>query len=256
MSRLVIASHHLPSFRLEAAVIQSASGRRGLASALRAPHRVRGGLWVGELGDGPELSDDVRQRLVARLGDDRLRPVLASADVRRHHREVSDEVLWPLLHYQLEAVRLDADLEWEGYRAMNHQFAQAIADVWRQGDLVWVHDHPLALVPEFLRQRIPHARIGFFLHPPFPAADVFRLLPWREEILRGMLGADVVGFNTAVYRSNFARAASTVLALDFDLDLLRWADRSVQVGVFPVGVDLEEMAVVCCSSRIATSLNC
>lgn len=242
MGRLVIASNHLPRIQLESGDTLSSNGRRGLAGALRAPHRVRGGLWLGDLADVPELSEDDRAVLTRQLEAERMRPIFLAGDHRQRHREASEEVLWPLLHYQLDDVRLDADAEWRGYREVNQRFADEIAAVWREGDLVWIHDYPLALVPELLRRRLPHARIGFFLHAPFPAADVFRLLPWREEVLRGMLGADLIGFNTAVYRSNFARATSTVLTLDFDLDTLRWADRRVQLGVFPVGVDLDELS--------------
>ena len=97
--------------------------------------------------------------------------------------------------------------DWEVYAAVNARFAEAVAASWRPGDVVWIHDYQLLLVPNLLRRLVPEARIGFFLHIPFPPSDVFRVLPRREEVLDGLLGADVIGFQTFADQRNFLAAA-------------------------------------------------
>jgi alpha,alpha-trehalose-phosphate synthase [UDP-forming] len=124
---------------------------------------------------------------------------------------------------------------------VNERFADAIVARYRPGDRVWIHDYQLTLVPAMLRRRIPDARIGFFLHIPFPAAEVFRILPWREQVLRGMLGADVVGFHTASYRYHFVYSAARVLGLDPDLETLAVEGREVRLGVHPISIDVDEL---------------
>src|SRR5437763_1207523 len=95
----------------------------------------------------------------------------------------------------------------------------------------------LILVPEMLRALVPDARIGFFLHIPFPAADVFRTLPWRDEILQGLLGADLIGFHAFPYLSHFSRAVLWILGIENEVDRMRYQSRQVRLGVFPMGVD-------------------
>src|SRR5262249_19836581 len=102
---------------------------------------------------------------------------------------------------------------------------------------IWVHDYQLALVPAMVRGLLPQARIGFFLHIPFPAADVFRILPWREEILRGLLGADLIGFHTASYAYNFSYAVAQILGLETTPDTISHDLRTIRVGSYPISID-------------------
>jgi trehalose 6-phosphate synthase/phosphatase len=120
---------------------------------------------------------------------------------------------------------------------VNEKFAERVAAVARPGDVIWVQDYQLLLLPGLLRQRLPYARIGFFLHIPFPAAEIFRILPWREEILRSLLGADLVGFHTYGYVQHFAAAVAALPELDPEEDHV-WVDgRLVRFGAFPMGID-------------------
>jgi trehalose 6-phosphate synthase/phosphatase len=105
--------------------------------------------------------------------------------------------------------------------------------------MVWIHDYQLMLVPGMVRRMVPKARIGFFLHVPWPSSDVFRILPLREQILEGLLGADLIGFHTESYRHNFIHSAAKVLGLDLGVDSLVWDDRTVRVGVFPISIEVE-----------------
>ncbi|WP_437835276.1 bifunctional alpha,alpha-trehalose-phosphate synthase (UDP-forming)/trehalose-phosphatase [Sorangium sp. So ce1153] len=242
MSRLLIVSNRLPvTVRVEQGDVAVVPSTGGLVTAIRGPHERHGGLWLGWPGDVSRLSAEQRQEVeeqLARLGTV---PVhLTASEVRRYYDGFSNDVLWPLFHYLVEKVHVDARRDWESYRAVNERFADAVAARYRPGDRVWVHDYQLTLVPAMLRERIPDARIGFFLHIPFPAAEVFRILPWREQVLRGMLGADVVGFHTTSYRYHFVYSAARVLGLDPDLETLAYEGRKVRLGVYPVSIDVEE----------------
>ncbi len=156
--------------------------------------------------------------------------------MRQYYDGFSNGVLWPLFHYFFE--RLPLEIEgFDVYEAINQRFADAVAAVYRPDDMVWVHDYHLLLVPELLRRRIPTARIGFFLHIPFPSSEVLRTLPHRERLLEGLLGADLLGFHTAAYMRHFATTVLRVLGVASDVDRVLWRGREVRIGVFPMGVD-------------------
>src|SRR5690606_3590572 len=140
------------------------------------------------------------------------------------------------------------------YERVNELFAEAIAERYRPGDVVWVHDYQLMLVPQMLRRRIPEARIGFFLHIPFPASEIFRTLPHRERILEGLLGADLVGFHTASYMRAFASSLLLVLGLAANVDRVRTGQREVRLGVFPMGVDAENFGDLASRPEVAAEV--
>jgi trehalose 6-phosphate synthase/phosphatase len=237
-SRLLIVSNRLP-FTVEttdgSGTLRPSAG--GVASALRTPHE-EGAIWFGWPGDLSTLSEAERQRILQECEKNRTVPIELSEDeVAEYYDSFSNGVIWPLFHYLLEKVRLDADSGWEAFRRVNERFARAVAERYQPGDTIWVHDYQLALVPGMLRLMLPGARIGYFLHIPWPATDVFRILPWREELLRGILGADLVGFHTASYRHNFSFSAARVLGIELGIDEVSFEDRQVQLGVYPIGID-------------------
>jgi trehalose 6-phosphate synthase/phosphatase len=244
MSRLLIASNRLPiTIQPEGDGFELRPSSGGLATALRGPHAKGDGLWFGWPGDVSQATSEQRARIDAELVERRLVPIdLTAAEVAHYYDGFSNGAVWPLFHYSLDKVRLEAREDWVTYQHVNQRFAEAIAARTQPGDLVWIHDYHLMLVPEYLRRLVPGARIGFFLHIPFPAADVFRILPWREEVLRGLMGADLLGFHTGEYLTNFARSAAQVLATDLDVDVIRWADHSVRLGTFPIGIDAAAFA--------------
>jgi trehalose 6-phosphate synthase/phosphatase len=114
-----------------------------------------------------------------------------------------------------------------------------VAQHYQPGDLIWVHDYQLLLLPALLRERLPDARIGFFLHIPFPSEELFRTLPERDQLLRGLLGADLVGFHTPTYLRHFAASLTQILGLTIEIDRVQLANREVRLGVFPMGIDAE-----------------
>ncbi len=238
--RLILVSNRLP-VTVEVAPGGKVSVNRstgGLATGLRSPHERSDGAWVGWPGDTSRMSEEQRCALDRRLADLRCVPVyLSHAEVTHYYDGFSNAVLWPLFHYLLDRIPPTAQ-EWEIYRSVNEKFADAAARAWRPGDLVWVHDYQLVLVPQMLRARLPSAQIGFFLHTPFPASEVLRILPWRRQVLEGLLGADLVGFHTVSYRSHFASSVLRILGLSAEGNTLRADGREIRLGVFPIGVDV------------------
>ncbi|HSN92829.1 MAG TPA: bifunctional alpha,alpha-trehalose-phosphate synthase (UDP-forming)/trehalose-phosphatase [Anaeromyxobacteraceae bacterium] len=243
MPRLLIASNRLPvTVRVAGGAVAVDESTGGLATGMKGPHERMGGLWIGWPGELDEVSPGARGGVERRLEEMRLVPVPLGADeIARYYESYSNGVLWPLFHYfasQVPPVVRDFD----AYEAVNARFADAVAARYQPGDLVWVHDYQLMLVPQMLRERIPEARIGFFLHIPFPSSEVFRLLPQRERILEGLLGADLVGFHTAGYLRHFASSALRLASVATDVDRIRWGGREVRLGIFPMGVDAEAYA--------------
>jgi trehalose 6-phosphate synthase/phosphatase len=246
MSRLLIASNRLPvTVRAEHGAVSVVPSAGGLATALRGPHERHGGLWIGWPGDVSRLSAEQRRHVDQQLADLRTVPVTLSAgEVSRYYDGLSNGVLWPLFHYVLDKVRIDARRDFEAYEVVNERFAMAVAEHYKPGDLIWIHDYQLMLVPELLRRRLPDARIGFFLHIPFPAVEIFRTLPFRERILRGLLGADVIGFHTVSYRQYFADATAHLLGAPSEGDEIVHEGRRVRLGAYPISVDVEELTKV------------
>jgi len=242
MSRLLIVSNRLPITvtRVEGEIrVEPSAG--GLATGLRGPHERSGGLWIGWPGE-PDGEPAERAALERWLADLRTVPVwLASDDVRRFYENVSNEVLWPVLHYRVDQMPLHVE-DWDAYERVNDRFAETVAAHYRPGDLVWVHDYQLMRVPHLLRERVPDARIGFFLHVPFPSSEVFRTLPFREPLLEGLLGADLIGFHTAAYVRHFASSLLRTLGVATDVDRVRWGSREVALGIFPMGIDAAAFA--------------
>ena len=238
MARLILVSNRLPvTVRVEHGEVAVTRSTGGLATGLRGPHEQSGGLWIGWPGDVSRMRDAQRKTLENELAKMRCSPVmLSAAEVSRYYDGFSNAVLWPLFHYLLDRIPAHSQ-EWEVYREVNEKFAEAVAKVWQPGDLVWVHDYQLVLVPRLLRARIAGATIGFFLHIPFPASEVFRILPWREQLLEGMLGADLVGFHTFTYRSHFSSAVLRILGIPTQGDRIFADGREIRLGVFPIGVD-------------------
>jgi len=243
MSRLIVVSNRLP---VTVAVSQGHATVRpsmgGLATGLRGPFERSQGLWIGWPGDLSRLRDEARDAALAELRRLRTLPVeLSAEEVHSYYEDFSNGVLWPLFHYLLDRVPLHSK-GWDAYRRVNAKFADVVVASYQPGDVIWVQDYQLLLLPELLRQRLPDARIGFFLHIPFPASEVFRMLPWRAEVLRGMLGADLVGFHTPSYARNFGSAVVRLLGHEPMFDEVSVDGRTVRFRAYPMGIDAAAFA--------------
>jgi trehalose 6-phosphate synthase/phosphatase len=244
MGRAIIVSNRLPvSVTREEGTLKITRSSGGLATGLGGVHATSQSVWLGWTGAATgELSADEQAQLDQRCVEMSLVPVPLSADeVERYYEQFCNGVLWPALHYMINQLPLEVT-DYDLYERVNRRFAEAAVAVYQPGDLIWVHDYQLLLVPQMIRERLPDARIGFFLHIPFPASDVFRILPFRDRLLAGMLGADLVGFHTAAYMRHFAAAALRILGVAIDVDRMQWEDRVVRLGVFPMGVDAAAFA--------------
>jgi trehalose 6-phosphate synthase/phosphatase len=245
MPRLLIVANRLPitvSATEGGVEVQRSTG--GLATGLMRPHEQSDGLWIGWSGAPADLTAEQQAALDRELAAMRLVAVPLSADlVSRFYEGYSNGVLWPLFHYLLDQVPLQVS-HWEGYVEANEAFAEVVAAHYRPGDLIWIHDYQLFLLPGLLRERLPGARIGFFLHIPFPSEELFRTLPSRDRLLRGVLGADLIGFHTPAYLRHFATSLTDILGLVVEIDRVQLPGREVRLGVFPMGVDAAALAAM------------
>lgn len=249
MSRLVVVSNRLPFVvqrdEQDAPRLQPASG--GLVSALSGylERRKREEpdlevLWAGWAGaelsaeEALELAHDDRNALGAH-------PIaLPASDMDRFYQGFCNSTLWPLFHY-FPSYASYREEDWETYRRVNERFCDAIAALAQPGDEIWIHDYQLLLLPALLRERLPEATIGFFLHIPFPSFEVFRQLPtrWRRELLRGVLGADLMGFHTHDYVQHFLHSVFRTLGYEHHLGKLNVDGALKRVESFPIGIDFE-----------------
>jgi trehalose 6-phosphate synthase/phosphatase len=237
-ARVLIVSNRLPITvgRVDGELeVHPSTG--GLATGLAGVHESGGSLWIGWPGHSERLADQDKRSLDRAYRRHNVRPVELSAnEVERYYEGFCNGVLWPLFHYLIGQLPLEVE-DFALYEVINRRFADAVIAEYRPGDLIWVHDYQLMLVPRMIREHLDNARIGYFHHIPFPSSDVFRALPFRDQLLEGLLGADLIGFHTAAYVRNFASSALVRLGVSTDVDRLRWQRRTVRIGVFPMGVD-------------------
>jgi trehalose 6-phosphate synthase len=194
------------------------------------------GAWIGWTGGADEKLDPFDE------GGMHLVPVTLSAeDIQLYYEGFSNATLWPLYHDVIVAPEFHREW-WESYVAVNRRFAEAAAEAADDNAVVWVHDYQLQLVPAMLRRLRPDVRIGFFLHIPFPPTELFAQMPWRRQILDGLMGADLVGFQRPGAASNFARLARNRMGLRTRGDRIHLPDdRIVRAKAFPISIDVGEL---------------
>ena len=236
--RLVIASNRLPftaEYGRGRVTLRPTTG--GLASALSAVHQQGQNIWIGWPGDCSALDAAGTAEMSEMFGRQRVVAVpLSGREVIDYYDGVCNAGLWPVLHYQLDRLPLTLP-PFEAYRAVNERFAETIVERYQPGDLIWIHDYHLMLAPAMVRRRLPDAQIGFFLHTPFPAADVFRVLPWRLELLEGLLGSTVIGFQTSADAANFASTVGSLTCCAIDSGGAVANGRRIDFGAYPIGID-------------------
>jgi trehalose-6-phosphate synthase len=215
IQRLVVVSNRLPvaAVRAKDGAWSLLPGSGGLVTALAPVLEARGGLWVGWPGLIGEMDHEVGPLLesFARRQGYGLVPVsLTKAEHDLFYLGFANEVLWPLFH-DLQSRCTFVPEYWQAFLDVNRRFAAASCAAMQPGDMVWVHDYLLLGVGRFARELIPEARLGFFLHIPFPPPDIFAKLPWRTEVLRALLAYDLVGFQTVRDRRNFVACLRALL---------------------------------------------
>ncbi len=226
----------------------------GLVAALEPFLRARRGAWVGWPG-----VPDVEVEPFAD-GDLTLFPVsLTAADISDYYEGFSNATLWPLYHDVVATPVFDRSW-WDAYVTVNQRFAATTAEIAGQGATVWIQDYQLQLVPRLLREQRPDLRIGFFLHIPFPPTELFMQLPWRTELVRGLLGADLVGFHLPGGAQNFlflARqlagmsASKSAVGVRTRPGVVEVGERTARVGAFPISIDSTSLDETARSDRVS-----
>ncbi|CZT18204.1 related to alpha,alpha-trehalose-phosphate synthase (UDP-forming) [Ramularia collo-cygni] len=221
-------------------------GNGGLVNAIRQVSDADGSIdftWIGTLGMPTDalpttIRDEIRDRL---LNEFRSEVVFASdKDIDGHYAHYCKTILWPIFHYQVPdhpKSKAYADHSWDFYRNVNRAFADQAISSYKRGDTIWVHDYHLLLVPAMIREKLPEAKIGFFLHTAFPSSEVFRCLSTRKELLEGMLGANLIGFQCDEYSSHFLQTCSRLLAVETTADGVQLEDHFVNVSSMPIGIN-------------------
>lgn len=245
MSKLVIISYELPII-LEHAGDKSyllTPKSHARTSGLENFHKAQKAVWFGRPGSNRgDISRVERQKLSKAYKEKNCHPVyLGKKEHERFLGGFSNRTIWPLFHYFTQNTIYREEL-WKAYEKVNRAYAAEVFPHLEAGDRVWIHDYHLMMLPSMIREKFPAVSIGFFMHIPFPSYEIFRLLPWRREILEGLLGADLVGFHTYDYERHFMSCVRRLLGYDSVFNRIHLEERIVKVDFFPLGIDYSKFA--------------
>jgi len=241
MSKTIIVSNRLPlTVTREGEEFSLKPSGGGLATGLGSVSNDGEMLWIGWPGLAVETSDE-QERITKKLFETKLVPVfLNNEQISEYYEGFSNDVLWPIFHYYASTHANYKQSNWEFYKEVNLAFCEIIAKHAEPDDTIWVHDYQLLLLPELIRAIHPNISIGFFLHIPFPSIELFRLLPWRNELLSGMLGADLLGFHTFNDVRHFLDSATQFLPVTSSANMITIDERISVAESFPMGIDSDK----------------
>jgi len=242
MNKTILVSNRLPlEFKISAGQLQTRPSVGGLATGLKSVHHSRNSIWVGWSGLTEEqLDNNLSTEIQKKAFNERCVTVpLSESNVNDFYLGFSNKALWPLFHYFTEYVDYELK-QWEAYIEVNSKFADKVLEFASDGDNVWIHDYQLMLLPMMLRERNPTLTIGFFLHIPFPAFEIFRTFPWREELLKGMLGASLIGFHTYDYVQHFLNSVKRIIGHEVSFNEVHAFNRIIKTDSFPMGIDYNQ----------------
>ncbi|KAJ5338026.1 Trehalose-phosphatase [Penicillium brevicompactum] len=241
-----VANRKVSFSKAEWSIETAEQGNGGLRNAVRSATDagvLEEMMWVGTLGMPTDaLAKWTRRDISEKLEDEyeSLTVFVNDGDFDGHYTHFCKTILWPVFHYQIPdnpKSKAYEDHSWIYYVKLNQAFAERIAKHWKRGDSIWVQDYHLLLVPAMLRKLVPDAQIGFFLHIAFPSSEVFKCLAPRKELLEGILGANLIGFQTDEYCRHFLQTCSRILCVEATPEGVQLEDRFVNVGTFPIGID-------------------
>ncbi|TPN85110.1 bifunctional alpha,alpha-trehalose-phosphate synthase (UDP-forming)/trehalose-phosphatase [Aquimarina algicola] len=239
MSKTIIISNRLPlQLKINENTIETTPSVGGLATGMKSVHKQNNSIWIGWSGiTEEEIDASIKSDINTALESHQCVGVpLTQNDIEGFYYGFSNNTLWPLFHYFMEYTAFEKNT-WETYIDVNQKFADIVLQNLEDGDQIWVHDYQLLLLPNLIRKQKPEVSIGFFLHIPFPSYEVFRTIPCREELLKGMLGADLIGFHTYDYERHFLSSAQRILGHEIHFNNIHLDDRIVKVDSFPMGID-------------------
>lgn len=239
-------THRVSFSKADWSIEKAEQGNGGLRNAVRSATdagHLEDKVWVGTLGMptdalAPHTKATIAEKLKGEYGSSTV--FVSDADFDGHYTHFCKTILWPVFHYQIPdnpKSKAYEDHSWVYYVKINQAFADQIAKEWKPGDSIWINDYHLMLSAAMLRKLLPDAQIGFFLHIAFPSSEVFRCLAPRKELLEGMVGANLIGFQTDEYCRHFLQTCSRILSVEATNEGLQLEDRFVNVGTFPIGID-------------------
>jgi trehalose 6-phosphate synthase/phosphatase len=259
--RLVIAAYRLP-FKLTRTkegyiAVQNSGGLVSAILALSENFRTTGGglknskiVWTG-------IADDLAESTPLDIFENEnfdIVPVTIPTKLNDlYYGGFCNDLIWPLFHYFPSFCVFNTDY-FEAYREANLLYCEELIRITRPGDFIWIHDYHLMMLPEMIRERIPEANIGFFLHIPFPSFEIFRLLPraWRESIIKGLLGADLIGFHTHDYTQHFIKCVKRTTGFECHQNTIFTANKQVKADAFPIGIDYNKFHDACLNENVLT----
>lgn len=210
--------------------------------------------WIGWPGLCADKEEE-KTEITSKLDKMNFHPVfLTEGQIRDYYEGYSNSTIWPLCHY-FYAYTLYKKCFWQAYKEVNQLFCDEICRVVRPGDVVWVQDYQLMLLPAMLRKVYPDLSIGYFHHIPFPSYELFRILPERAEILKGLLGADFIAFHTHDYMRHFISAVERVLHLEFKLDEVQLGNRVARVDALPMGINYDSYHKASCNPQVKQAID-
>jgi trehalose 6-phosphate synthase/phosphatase len=197
-------------------------------------------IWIGVPGCTANVWTKV-QRDIPAEGYEYVPVFINKKSFEAYYNGMSNSVLWALFHYFPSFADFNSNY-YEQYQKVNHDFLDVLMRYLQPNDTVWIHDYHLLPLAGLIRKHMPEITIGFFLHIPFPSFEIFRIMPkrWQRQLLEGMLGADLLGFHTMEYTTHFLKSVQMILGLEHDKFVLRYNDRIIRVGVFPISIDFEK----------------
>ncbi len=240
MSKVIFISNRLPvTVTNGEGDFQYHESIGGLATGLKSYHEQADSIWVGWHGMADEEINPIeKDRMQNKLIEDyKCLPVfLSKQEIKEYYYGFCNKTIWPLFHYFTSKTEYEFS-NWKSYQNVNRKFFEVVETIIEENDVIWIHDYQLMLLPQMIKDKYPQAQVGFFLHIPFPSFEIFRLMVWREPILQGLLGADLIGFHTYDYARHFLSSVRRLLGLDHSFNKIDYEGRIIQVGAFPMGID-------------------
>lgn len=243
MSKLIIVSNKLPF------EITDNDGRPGItektggiSASLNAFYKFLQCSWVGWTGnENIQVDEQQKATIYKQYKEEKCHPVeLNEEQICNYYYGFCNQTIWPLFHYFTQYSELNPEY-WHHYLDVNRMYADKVIELAEKGDKIWVHDFHLMLVPKMIRDVNPELSIGFFMHIPFPSFEIFRILPWRRELVEGILGADLIGFHSFDYERHFMSSVRRLLGYESVLNTVKMDERVVKVDNFPMGIDYDQV---------------
>ncbi|NQU53681.1 MAG: trehalose-6-phosphate synthase, partial [Bacteroidetes bacterium] len=212
----------------------------GFDSGLERFYETYDTKWIGRTGVNiNEISENEKQDIDNKFRAENCIPIYLDQQLKAEFIEgFCDNTIWPLFNYFTQNSRYNP-INWDAYMKVNQLYADVISKYVKEDDILWIHDYHLMLLPGLIREKFPNISIGYFQHIPFPSFEVFRLLPWRVELLEGILGADLIGFHTYDYQRHFMSCVRRLLGYETFFNRIRLDERIVKIDAFPKGIDYD-----------------